>query len=507
MVEPAEPMDEPSGAVPLSELPELSSNPSASAKLYLDFDGDSGGSWGAYSVPQTPAYDRDGNAASFSDGELASIQEIWARIAEKYSPFDVDVTTIRPASFADRIALHAVIGGNGAWIGGGYGGVAYVGGFYNSSPNKVWIFEDNLGNGHATYVAEAAAHEAGHGFGLEHQSEFDASGRMIEEYYEGTALSAPIMGNSYYATRGLWWRGPSVVASNIQDDISILVGTKNGFGYRADDHPSSVASATVMTVAEELVGGAGIIEKAGDIDAFSFSTGAGQVTFTAAGAQHGGMLDLKLELRTAAGALIVAADTASLGETISLTLEAGSYRLVVASHGDYGDLGQYSISGTVVPSLDQPEPPPEGEDDPLPPPPESEVLSPEAPSGLRARAFARKRVRLNWNDNSSDETGFHIQWSPDGATWFEIAALQENADRFADRNLCGGRHHYRISAFNDAGQSDWTEVAVAMLGRTRVRRMAEGSRLFSEELVPAAEEGLFATPLTTMTRVRVWQGG
>jgi hypothetical protein len=60
------------------------------------------------------------------------------------------------------------------------------------------------------------------------------------------------------------------------------------------------------------------------------------------------MLDLKLELRNSAGALMTSADTASLGENITATLAAGTYYVVVASHGSYGDIGQYSLSATLA---------------------------------------------------------------------------------------------------------------------------------------------------------------
>src|SRR3954470_19548494 len=62
------------GASPLSSVPLLHSRSSATAKLYLDFDGDVASTWSSYSVPATPAYDVDGDASSFSDQELANIR-------------------------------------------------------------------------------------------------------------------------------------------------------------------------------------------------------------------------------------------------------------------------------------------------------------------------------------------------------------------------------------------------------------------------------------------------
>lgn len=60
------------------------------------------------------------------------------------------------------------------------------------------------------------------------------------------------------------------------------------------------------------------------------------------------MLDATLELRDGNGQLLASADTASLGESLTSSLPAaGTYYLIVRSKGNYGDLGQYSISGTL----------------------------------------------------------------------------------------------------------------------------------------------------------------
>ena len=41
------------------------------------------------------------------------------------------------------------------------------------------------------------------------------------------------MGNSYYATRGLWWNGQNSQGSTVmQDDMAVIAGPANGFGYR-----------------------------------------------------------------------------------------------------------------------------------------------------------------------------------------------------------------------------------------------------------------------------------
>src|SRR3954447_16233707 len=131
---------------PLSSLPALNSRPSANAQLYLDFDGISAFNWGGYNVTTTPALDQDGDALTFSSGELDNIQQIWARVAEAYSPFDINVTTVDPGNLTDGQTLKVVIGGSGSWLGASAGGVSFVGSFVNGSPNVAFAFPAMLGN-------------------------------------------------------------------------------------------------------------------------------------------------------------------------------------------------------------------------------------------------------------------------------------------------------------------------------------------------------------------------
>src|SRR4029077_17324318 len=83
-------------------VPAYNSRPGAAYTLYLNFSGFTfTGNWGGGSGPLpgvTPAYDFDGNAASFSAAELTSIQKIWAWHAESYAPFNINGTTVDPAA-------------------------------------------------------------------------------------------------------------------------------------------------------------------------------------------------------------------------------------------------------------------------------------------------------------------------------------------------------------------------------------------------------------------------
>lgn len=324
-------------------VPVLNSLIGAKATLYLDFDGDAARTWGSYNVTTTAAYDTDGNAATFSGQELANINEIWQRVAEKFSAFNVNVTTVRPAAFDNGKALQVVIGGNGSWMTGAPGGVSYVNSFTNDMPNTAYAFSMNLGNGYAKYVAEAIAHEGGHAFGLQHQSSY-SNGVKTAEYYAGSGSSAPTMGNSYDSTRGLWWYGTSSTGG-FQDDLAVIGSSTNGFGYRGDDYGSGPTSAKGLTFNAGKFSVRGLITSVNDKDFFKFSFNGGTFTLKLRGQGAGWMLDAKLRIYKADGTIVSNVDTTSLGETIVKTLAPGTYYAAVFSHGGYGDIGRYTLYG------------------------------------------------------------------------------------------------------------------------------------------------------------------
>jgi hypothetical protein len=416
---------------PLGSLPLLSSNPSAVAKLYLDFDGDTTTRWGAYSPGTTPAFDADGDAGTFSSTELAAIEEIWARVAEKYSPFNLDVTTADPGNRNDFQTLRVVIGGDGSWFGPGAGGVAYVGGFINTASNTVFVFPSNLGNS-AKAAAEAAAHESGHGFGLQHQGLW-TNGVLTAEYHPGADGAAPIMGMSYASPRGQWWLGtPSTSATARQDDLAVLSNTStNRFGYRADDTGNTGVAARPLSVTGAAISGAGVIEQTSDVDVFWLSTGAGEVNLRVEPVL-GGMLDARITLHDASGGLVALADN-GLSEAVTVNVPAGTYYLSVASHGVYGDIGQYTVSGSIVAA--------------------PKVI--ETPTELGAWAVSSRQINVYWRDNSASETAMELQRSSDGgASWSTVAVLSADSASYSDTAVSGGTSYaYRVRAYNATGSS------------------------------------------------------
>lgn len=346
-------VEAPAASSLLPVVPAFSSRPGATDKLVIDFDGDFSASWGGFAPGQTPAYNTEGDPSTFTAGELANIEYIWQRVAEKFSPFNIDVTTVDTGNLNNGVTLRAIVGGNGSWYGSGVGGVAYVDGYTNGLPNTVYIFSSNYGS--ATGVAETVAHESGHAYGLYHQSVW-ANGVNVQEYNPGTSAKAPIMGSSGSSQRGMWWLGPNSnsPSATAQDDLAIISRAGNTFGYRADDAGNTIAAAVAMTANGNSRTAAGVITQISDVDVFSFNVAAAgptNVRVDIANSLLGpmGMLDSALEIQNASGQVVATASTAALSESLTFAAQVGTYYAFVKSQGNYGDVGQYTVTATSNP--------------------------------------------------------------------------------------------------------------------------------------------------------------
>ncbi len=334
-------------------VPAMSSNPSATATLFIDFDGATIDAWQGRVPGDIRAYDVDGDPTTFTATELANIGEIFQRVAEKFSPFNINVTTVDPGVYLRQQTTRVIVGGAYQdWYGARAGGIASLNGFSstNDANRTAFAWSESFTN-KVKSVAEVITHEAGHTFGLQHQSLFDPeTGEKLLEYNTGSAQAAPIMGNSYSAERGLWWRGRDT-RNRLQDDLAVITRSVNGFGYRPDDHGGSIASATPMDAvpAPEQFGpifvADGIIGQITDLDVFSFTVEPGPISIVADVAEYGAMLDLSLLLSDSAGNLLASIATASLGEKLDFYVStAGTWFVTVTSAGNYGDIGQYSLA-------------------------------------------------------------------------------------------------------------------------------------------------------------------
>jgi titin len=88
---------------------------------------------------------------------------------------------------------------------------------------------------------------------------------------------------------------------------------------------------------------------------------------------------------------------------------------------------------------------------------------PCTPSNLSALAISTTQVNLTWQDNSSDESEFHIERSPNGSTgWAEIATVGANVTSYSNTGLsCSTSYYYRVRAHrhSDGQFSPYSNVA------------------------------------------------
>ncbi len=348
-----------SGGGPLESF-DLHSRPNAAHVVYLDFDGHvtNGTPWNnAYGANLiTPPFDLDGDTSSFNAAELQRINNIWERVAEDFAPFDVDVTTEEPA--LDRLinsgggdqnwGVRVAIGGNYSdWFGSAAGGVAYVGSFTWNTDTPTFVWPLALGRSEKN-IAEATSHEVGHTLGLSHDGYSGGS------YYSGHGDWAPIMGVGYSKPIVQFSRGEYPTATTMQDDLNIIT-TQNGFDYRDDDHGDSNVDATETGLTFDI---AGVIERNTDVDFFRLNTGAGAIQINADAYQRSPNLNIELTLLDANGDVVATSNpTGDLSASINMTVAAGEYFAVIDGVGEgdaatgftnYGSLGQYTISGTLI---------------------------------------------------------------------------------------------------------------------------------------------------------------
>jgi PKD repeat protein len=342
---------------PAAETFRLHSKPGMSRVIYLDFNGHttSSTSWNTNftggAAFTTPVYNTDGNAASFSEGEQANIQEIWKRVSEDYAAWDVDVTTEEPpleslrktTSTDPAYGIRVVIGGSSSqWLGAGAGGVAYMNSFGWNTDTPAFVFPDQLGNGFPKYVAEATSHEVGHTVALNHDGKTDGT-----EYYTGTSAWAPIMGVGYSSTLTQFSRGEYAGANNTENDTADI----DGFIPRSADLAGDDIL-TAVPLSGASVSATGIIQSQADADLYRVDAGAGLLSFNVVPANPDANLDIMLALYNGSGNLIASANPATLEASLSLSVPDGTYYLSVdgtgaAGYSDYGSLGQFSLTGSV----------------------------------------------------------------------------------------------------------------------------------------------------------------
>ena len=276
-----------------------------------------------------------------------------------------------------------------------------------ATDTPAWVF-----NASEIGVSGAVSHEAGHTLGLSHDGTTASNPvQPSQVYYNGHGSGetswGPIMGSGYYKNVTTWDQGEYFGSSNTgssanydrgPSDVAVI-STYNGFGVRPDDHGNTRATATTVNYDTPdpntgLVGVSlfGVVDASSDIDFVRFDTAGGVVNltidpyvseiwrsdgtgdftrslessyFNSSSWQNnqGSNLDVEAKLYDDSGTLIATSNPTGLRATFTdQSLPAGTYYISIDGVGfgdptsstsptgytDYGSLGQYLVSGTVV---------------------------------------------------------------------------------------------------------------------------------------------------------------
>lgn len=449
-------------SAPLDQTFALHSLPGSSHTIYLDFDGvslSSANQWVRQDgLPEGPVegWDPSGDGAAFSDQEQTAIQDIWARIAEDYAAFDVDVTTQDPglaaltrADMTDRAygARVAFTDSESVWqtlCQGTCSGIAWVNTFgvpeTGDQYQVAWAFSH--GASQPQDIALAASHEIGHNFGLLHDGHVaSASTPDMAEYDGGHGVWGPIMGASFGRAVTQWSKGDYLDASNQQDDTAIIA---RNISLRPDEAGDDLASAGA------LPSGSAYVTSRDDVDYYALGECAGQVELSAKPAATAPNLDLVLTVVDAAGDVVasdapatsqVGTDAVGMDASVTTTLPDGRYYLAidgggaqaggggdpVADYDDYGSIGAYTLQTAGC---------------------AGEAAAPGAP-GLTS-AFADSVLSASWTvpvaDGGSPVTGYDV--SLDGG---EPVRVDPGTLDYSWSDVAADNHTVTVRAVNAQG--------------------------------------------------------
>lgn len=289
---------------------EFASLPGAPWTILVDLDGAENVRFDSGRVFDIPAY----------GGTEADVDRIMALVSEDWAPFNVNVTN-SPALASGR-TLRVCVGGYSQYY--GVGGVAVLGTMLESHyPDVAFVFSAAQGEDPRA-VGDRISHEAGHAFGLLHQSLW-VSGTLVNDYRSAVApyALAPIMGGMDSRDRATWSAGLN--DNGVwQDDVAKLGSV---LGFRPDEPTTTIVS-----------GFSGLLNGPIDRDVFKvFCRGVTRVSLSLP-RDHNAVA--AIELRSASNVRI-GFDSSVLVRN----LPAGWYTITVGGWAsDVGNMGRYAVS-------------------------------------------------------------------------------------------------------------------------------------------------------------------
>ncbi len=104
------------------------------------------------------------------------------------------------------------------------------------------------------------------------------------------------------------------------------------------------------------------------------------------------------------------------------------------------------------------------------------------PTGLTATAESFDKVRLSWNDNSDNESGYRVERRIPGGAFTEVGTTGVNnaaTASYTDTGLAGSTtYEYQVVAFNGMGDSNYSSMASATTDAApNIQLSASGSKV------------------------------
>jgi hypothetical protein len=453
-------------------VPKLNSYPSATATIFLDFDGH---------YVQSTVWN-GGNPINCAASGMTDPQiiEAFNRVAEDYRPFDINITTDSTVFLAAPISLRMriIVTTTSSWYAAGYSGVAYSGSFSWGDDTPGFVFSDRLGTVNTKRIAETISHESGHTVSLTHQSKYGGSCNLLEVYSTGYGTGetgwAPIMGNSQGATKNFsnWNNGPTPDGCGFVEDNLYTIVTYNGFGYRTDDYTETLGGST-FTMPGNSFNVNGVITTNTDKDAFKFTLNSNSnfhlvvAPFSIAANSAGANLDVAFELYSSPTNLIRTYDPlTSLTATADTILNAGTYYIKIFGAGNnnvgaYGSLGAYTVTGSF--------------------------------SGLPIRnvrlngTTEKGKHNLNWNIVADEPIKIiEIQTSNDGMSFTRLADAAAATTAFSYLPYKNSTVFYRLKVTSVIDQTVYSNI-VALKAESSDQRLFRVSTLVNNEITINAD--------------------
>lgn len=119
------------------------------------------------------------------------------------------------------------------------------------------------------------------------------------------------------------------------------------------------------------------------------------------------------------------------------------------------------------------------------------VAALQTPTNLQASAISSARIDLTWQDNSTSESEFRIERSPDGLTnWQQVGIAPQDSTSYSDMSLSSGTaYYYQVRAYRagDTLFSYYSEIANATTFSSRMISFNPGWNLFTLPFIPGAQ--------------------